>query len=69
MSRNDFICQLLADLTGVTVKRSNLEMSTLGAAYFAGLSCGKLTIEAILKLQIVDNKVTQNGDSTCEVFA
>lgn len=62
MSRNDFICQLLADLTGVAVKRSNLEMSTLGAAYFAGLCCGKFP-----QLKSVVNKVTVktfNGEST-----
>ncbi|XP_066245713.1 putative glycerol kinase 5 [Euwallacea similis] len=40
VSGSDFICQLLADLTGVAVCRANVEMSTLGAAYLAGLNCG-----------------------------
>ncbi|XP_066140723.1 putative glycerol kinase 5 [Euwallacea fornicatus] len=40
VSGSDFICQLLADLTGVKVRRANEEMSTLGAAYLAGLNCG-----------------------------
>ncbi|KAL1513084.1 hypothetical protein ABEB36_002555 [Hypothenemus hampei] len=38
VARNDFICQLLADLCNLEVKRNKAEMSTLGAAYLAGIS-------------------------------
>lgn len=42
VSKNDFICQLLADMTSVPVERGqSTEMSVLGAAYFAGLHSGK----------------------------
>ncbi|XP_030756934.1 putative glycerol kinase 5 [Sitophilus oryzae] len=40
VSKNDFICQLLADLTDLPVKRLSAEMSTLGVAFLAGLSGG-----------------------------
>lgn len=41
VSRNDFILQLLADLTNLEVERTkNTEMSILGVALFAGLQCG-----------------------------
>lgn len=41
VSQNDFIMQLLADLTGLEVERPvNVEMSILGVAYLAGLHCG-----------------------------
>lgn len=41
MSKNDFICQLLADLTKLHVERSdNSELSVLGAGFLAGLNTG-----------------------------
>ncbi|XP_052860053.1 putative glycerol kinase 5 [Anopheles cruzii] len=41
VSRNDFICQTLADLTGVQVERGEETDSTaLGAMFMAGLNCG-----------------------------
>ncbi|XP_046823366.1 putative glycerol kinase 5 isoform X2 [Vespa crabro] len=41
VSQNDFIMQLLADLTGLEVERPvNVEMSIFGAAICAGLHCG-----------------------------
>lgn len=40
VSRNNFICQLLADLTQLPVKRLSAEMAALGVAFVAGLSCG-----------------------------
>lgn len=41
VSRNDFIMQLLADLTGLEVERStSSEMSILGVAFLAGLQHG-----------------------------
>lgn len=41
VSKNDFICQMLADITGVRVERAiNSESSVLGAAFVAGLNEG-----------------------------
>ena len=41
MVRNDWFCQRLADLTGLTVERPKItETTALGAAYLAGLSAG-----------------------------
>jgi glycerol kinase len=41
VSRNDFVDQLLADLTGLTVERpKSSEMTALGAAFLAGLHEG-----------------------------
>ncbi|XP_050294992.1 putative glycerol kinase 5 isoform X2 [Anthonomus grandis grandis] len=39
VSKSDFICQLLSNLTNLLVKRVNLEMATLGAALLAGQLC------------------------------
>lgn len=42
VSRNDFVCQLLSDMTSLTVERAeSSEMSVLGAAYLAGLQAGR----------------------------
>lgn len=53
VSRNNFILQLLADLTGLQVERAtNIEMSILGVAFLAGLQCGIWeNKEEILKLR------------------
>ncbi|KAF7265369.1 hypothetical protein GWI33_021217 [Rhynchophorus ferrugineus] len=40
VSRNNFICQLLADLIQLPVKRLSAEMAALGVAFVAGLSSG-----------------------------
>ncbi|XP_057324048.1 putative glycerol kinase 5 [Microplitis mediator] len=41
VSQNDFMLQLLSDLTGLPVERSaNPEMSILGVAFLSGLQCG-----------------------------
>lgn len=41
VSKNDFICQTLADLTGVQVERGEVtDSSALGAMFMAGLNCG-----------------------------
>lgn len=43
VSRNDFVMQLLSDLTGLEVERSEfVEMSILGAAFMAGLESGTI---------------------------
>lgn len=56
VSRNDFICQLLADMSQLEVERSSThEMSVLGAGFFAGLSAGIWkTKEDIARLRKVD---------------
>lgn len=42
VSKNDFVCQLLADMTNMTVERQTTsELSVLGCAYLTGLSSGK----------------------------
>lgn len=41
MSRNNFVCQILADASGIHVERAkNSESSVMGAAYAAGLNFG-----------------------------
>lgn len=41
VSKNDFVMQSLADMTGLEVERPvSVEMSILGAAFLAGLQCG-----------------------------
>ena len=41
VSKNDFILQLLADLTGLEVERaSSTEISILGIIFLTGLQCG-----------------------------
>lgn len=41
VSKNDFICQLLADLTNLNVERADsCELSALGACFLAGLNTG-----------------------------
>ncbi|XP_059621178.1 putative glycerol kinase 5 [Phlebotomus argentipes] len=41
VSRNDFVCQLLANLTGLQVERTNnSELSVMGTAFLAGLNVG-----------------------------
>lgn len=41
VSKNDFICQLLADLTKLKVERAyDSELSALGAGFLAGLRVG-----------------------------
>lgn len=45
LSNNQFICQLVADVTNMTVKKLvSSEMSSIGVAFVAGLSCGKSAI-------------------------
>lgn len=41
VSRNDFVCQLLADATGIPVERAtSIESSILGATYMVGYNMG-----------------------------
>ncbi|XP_055913478.1 putative glycerol kinase 5 [Eupeodes corollae] len=56
VSKNDFICQFLADLVGISVERAvNSESSVLGSAYIAGLNIGIWkNRDEIRKFRIVD---------------
>ncbi|GLV42202.1 uncharacterized protein CBL_03789 [Carabus blaptoides fortunei] len=50
VSKNDFICQMLSDLTTLTVQRARTaELSVVGAAYLAGLTTGIWTSKDELK--------------------
>lgn len=41
VSKNNFICQFLADLTGLNVERSlSSDMTVLGVGFLAGLNTG-----------------------------
>lgn len=58
VSKNDFVCQLLADMTGLEVERpTSTEMSILGTAYLAGLVAGvwkdKSQLRAMRKVEKV----------------
>ncbi|XP_011296674.1 putative glycerol kinase 5 [Fopius arisanus] len=58
VSQNDFVLQLLADLTGLRVERpSTTEISILGVTFLAGLQCGiwksKEEIRELRKVQTV----------------
>lgn len=56
VSKNDFICQLLADLTGLHVERSaDAELSVLGAGFLAGLNGGFWTSrEELVRMRRID---------------
>lgn len=42
VSKNDFICQLISDLTNLNVERAHdIELSALGAGFLAGLNAGE----------------------------
>jgi glycerol kinase len=61
VARNDFLCQFLADITGIPVHRgSNVESSVTGAAILAGVSGGwvQWTPEGKQELR----KLTQSKD-------
>ncbi|KAK2576501.1 hypothetical protein KPH14_005824 [Odynerus spinipes] len=62
VSQNDFVMQLLADLTDLEVERPvNVEMSILGVAYLAGLHCGIWKSKEELKnLRKVEKTFTPN---------
>ncbi|KAG7210298.1 hypothetical protein KM043_011840 [Ampulex compressa] len=65
VSKNDFIMQLLADLTGLEVERAtSTEMSILGVAYLAGLQCGIWKDrDEIRRLRQVEKVFTPNEET------
>lgn len=51
ISNNDFVLELMSSLTCQTIDRpSQTDMSTLGAAFLAGLSAGKFCYVKSLQL-------------------
>ncbi|KOX80352.1 Putative glycerol kinase 5 [Melipona quadrifasciata] len=62
VSANDFVLQLIADLTGFVVERAtSTEMSILGVAFVAGLQCGIWKRkEDVYKLRKVDRTFKPN---------
>ncbi|XP_043671784.1 putative glycerol kinase 5 [Vespula pensylvanica] len=65
VSQNDFIMQLLADLTGLEVERPiNVEMSIFGVAICAGLYCGIWrNKEELIHLRKIDKVFKPNKKS------
>uniref|UniRef100_A0A182TNN0 Glycerol kinase 5 n=1 Tax=Anopheles melas TaxID=34690 RepID=A0A182TNN0_9DIPT len=63
VSKNDFICQTLADLTGIEVERGEVaDSSALGAMYMAGLNCGIWsTKRQLAELRKVDKTFAPDG--------
>jgi putative glycerol kinase 5 len=57
ISNNDFIIQLISDLTNCQVERAeNREMSTLGVTFLAGLSAGVWkNLDELTELRKVEN--------------
>ncbi|RZF44686.1 hypothetical protein LSTR_LSTR000638 [Laodelphax striatellus] len=68
VSRNDFVVQLISDLTNTTVERAkSSEMSVLGAANFAGLEAGIWKDQDELKsLRKVDREFEPRKDVASE---
>ncbi|XP_076221443.1 glycerol kinase 5 isoform X2 [Nomia melanderi] len=62
VSKNNFVLQLLADLTGLDVERAtSTEMSILGVTFLAGLQCGVWkTREEVLKLRKTETVFASN---------
>lgn len=55
--KNDFLMQFQANISGVMVKCSNTESTSLGAIYFAGLGAGIFKSVSELKLKIFKDKI------------
>lgn len=62
VSKNDFICQLLADLTKLKVERAyDSELSALGAGFLAGLRVGIWkSRDELIKLRKVERVFVPN---------
>ncbi|CAB3378540.1 Hypothetical predicted protein [Cloeon dipterum] len=64
VSRNDFIAQMLADLTGLRVERATTcDHSALGAAFLAGIAAGIWSgKEELLELRRVEREFVPHSD-------
>lgn len=65
VSKNDFICQLIADLTQLNVERAkDSELSALGAGFLAGLNLGVWkNRDELIKLRDVDRIFIPNENN------
>ncbi|XP_078048805.1 glycerol kinase 5 [Augochlora pura] len=65
VSKNNFVLQLLADVTGLDVERAtSTEMSILGITFLAGLHCGIWKDRAeVLKLRNTETVFTPNKEN------
>lgn len=53
VSKNDFILQTIANLTGKRVERpAHVEMTAQGSAFLAGLQAGKVCVHAKINLKL-----------------
>uniref|UniRef100_A0A182M0E2 Glycerol kinase 5 n=1 Tax=Anopheles culicifacies TaxID=139723 RepID=A0A182M0E2_9DIPT len=64
VSKNDFICQTLANLTGIEVERGEVADSTaMGAMFMAGLNCGIWnTKRQLIDLRKVEKKFSPDAN-------
>lgn len=65
VSKNDFICQLLSDLTNLKVERAfDSELSSLGAGFLAGLNTGIWkSRDELIRLRKVERIFTPNEEN------
>lgn len=57
MSRNNFVCQSIADITGLTVVRpKDTETTSIGVAFMTGIQCGLWQEEDLDQFREVDRK-------------
>ncbi|XP_046389075.1 putative glycerol kinase 5 [Ischnura elegans] len=67
VSRNDFICQVIADTAGIRVERStSVESSVIGAAHLAGLSAGIWSSMEEVRAHRKVERVFEPGSRTAE---
>lgn len=67
VAQNDFICQLLSDLTGLEIQRlQSTEMSVLGVGLLAGMAGGVWkSTEEICELKKINQVFTPNDKKEC----
>lgn len=57
MSKNNFVCQSIADITGLSVVRpKNTETTSIGVAFLAGLQCGFWKYEELDQFRQIDKE-------------
>lgn len=70
VSRNDFICQTLADLTGLPVERGEVtDSSALGAMFLAGLNVGIWRCkQELIDIRKIDRIFEPNASNQSDSF-
>jgi glycerol kinase len=57
MSTNNFVCQSIADITGLTVVRpKNIETTSIGTAFLAGIQCGFWNENDLDQFRVIDRE-------------